>query len=468
MAISKIVYKSSPSATGEVWMDATPATAEATDIMAPKTAMLANGVLTTGTGSGGSGVVEAEEKDVNFYDYDGIRLYSYTAAEAQALSELPANPAHSGLTAQGWNWTLAQIKTQLTTMGGVVEVGQNYVTTSGATEVDVVMDDPNHLSPYMAICINGTVSVDWGDNTTTDTMTGTSITSIKTQLHTYSSTGKYTIKITVVSGAFSFHSSGYLGFLWMASSGSLRNNVIYMNMVTDIRLGNNANIGNYAFNYCSEIKSITLPSSLSEINQYAFARCTNLKCVIVPSSVTEISNHMFDSANMSVISIPYGITTIGEYAFSQCRSLKHISVSTNLSSIGRNAFASCFALRRFIMSSSVTTIAQAVFNACIAIEELELSDDLTTIATEGLYYLWSLEKLTIPSKVTSIGQYGLRMAYSLKELHFLPSMPPTLYDANVFQNLNPDCVIYVPTGKLSAYTSAQYYPSSATYTYVEE
>ena len=56
MAISKIVYKSSPSATPVTWMDATTATAAAADITAPKTAMLADGVVTTGTGSGGGGI----------------------------------------------------------------------------------------------------------------------------------------------------------------------------------------------------------------------------------------------------------------------------------------------------------------------------------------------------------------------------------------------------------------------------
>lgn len=61
MAISKIIYKTSPQDTGTVWMDATPATASASDITAPKTAMLADGVLTTGTGSGGGGGLEYEE-----------------------------------------------------------------------------------------------------------------------------------------------------------------------------------------------------------------------------------------------------------------------------------------------------------------------------------------------------------------------------------------------------------------------
>ena len=53
MAISKVVYKSSASAQGVTWIDATPATAAAADIISPKTAMLADGVVTQGTGSGG-------------------------------------------------------------------------------------------------------------------------------------------------------------------------------------------------------------------------------------------------------------------------------------------------------------------------------------------------------------------------------------------------------------------------------
>lgn len=60
MAISKIIYKQNAQDTGTVWMDATPATAVAADITAPKTAMLADGILTTGTGSGGGGGLEYE------------------------------------------------------------------------------------------------------------------------------------------------------------------------------------------------------------------------------------------------------------------------------------------------------------------------------------------------------------------------------------------------------------------------
>lgn len=58
-----------------------------------------------------------QKKDVNFYDYDGTLLHSYTDQEALALTSLPENPSHSGLTAQGWNWSLSDMKSQVQSMG---------------------------------------------------------------------------------------------------------------------------------------------------------------------------------------------------------------------------------------------------------------------------------------------------------------------------------------------------------------
>ena len=73
MAISKVIYKSSASATPVTWIDATPATAAAADIMSPKTAMLANGVVTQGTGSSGAtptgniNITQSGQTDVTNY-----------------------------------------------------------------------------------------------------------------------------------------------------------------------------------------------------------------------------------------------------------------------------------------------------------------------------------------------------------------------------------------------------------------
>ena len=50
---------------------------------------------------------------IRFIDYDGTLIATKTKAEINAMasdSELPANPSHTGLVAQGWNWTVAQLK----------------------------------------------------------------------------------------------------------------------------------------------------------------------------------------------------------------------------------------------------------------------------------------------------------------------------------------------------------------------
>lgn len=76
-----------------------------------------NGTVTPDTGydglsevvvdvSGGGGGASANA--VNFRDYDGTIVQSYSAADFAALTAMPENPSHDGLTSQGWNWTLAK------------------------------------------------------------------------------------------------------------------------------------------------------------------------------------------------------------------------------------------------------------------------------------------------------------------------------------------------------------------------
>ncbi len=54
-------------------------------------------------------------------------------------------------------------------------------------------------------------------------------------------------------------------------------------------------IGDYAFKNCSDLTSLTLPSSVNEIGIYAFHGCSGLTSLTLPSSVTSsIRDYIFD------------------------------------------------------------------------------------------------------------------------------------------------------------------------------
>lgn len=401
-----------------------------------------NAVLDPETGGGQSSSVT--EKDVNFIDYDGTLLYSYTVQEFSALSSLPENPSHEGLTAQGWNWTKEQITTQLTaTPTQKIWVGQMYVTSSGKTEIDIALDDSNLLSPYLKIAVNGTVEVDWGDGSSKTTVTGASLTSGKYSNHTYSVVGNYTICIDVISGSFAFNSSYILSDKTSTGNSSKR----YNQCIYNIRLGNDVVISSsYIFAYCNNLYTITIPNSISSIGSNAFYQCFSLKSITIPN----------------------GITSFGSYFLSNCSSLQSIAIPSGITSINGYAFYQCFSLKSITIPSSITTIDNALFSNCYSLKAIEISNNISSISNTCFYNNYSLKTITIPSGITTIGTSAFQNCYSLYKIVFKSTTPPTVTNSNAFSGLLTDCIISVPTGTLSAYTSATNYPSSSTYTYIEE
>ncbi len=456
------------------------------------------GAIPSGGGGGSVG-----KKQVNFIDYDGTILYSYTAAEAQALTALPENPSHTGLVAQGWNWTLAQIKSQLANVGGDVWVGQMYITSSGNTEIDVSMPE-GRLSPILTICPNGTITVDWGDNTTPDTVTGTSETTREAVSHTYAQAGNYTITISVVSGSFSFYgaASSNASYLLLRKGTNNNENRVYAKCVQAIRLGSGVtSIGSYAFVFCHSLASVTIPDGVTSISGYAFSNCYSLASITIPDSVTSIENNVFFNCySLTRVTIPDGVTSIGEYAFSSCYALASVTIPDSVTSIGSQAFYSCYSLTSItipdsvtsigtyafyncyilasvIIPDSVTSIENNVFSNCYSLASITIPDSVTSIGSQVFNYCYSLASITIPGGVTSIGNGAFNYCYALasvtipdsvtsigsqafnycsgmSEYHLLPSTPPTIANANTFYNIPSDCVIYVPQGSLEAYKTA--------------
>ena len=71
-------------------------------------------------------------------------------------------------------------------------------------------------------------------------------------------------------------------------------------------------IGDYAFDGCSGLTSVTIPNSVTSIGWGAFEDCYDLASVSIPNSVTSIGRSAFSSCwSLTSVTIPNSVTSIG-------------------------------------------------------------------------------------------------------------------------------------------------------------
>ncbi len=233
-----------------------------------------------------------------------------------------------------------------------------------------------------------------------------------------------------------------LGYIFGGSS--KEDNVLCVpeSLKTVVVLGGESIVEN-AFYGCIYLQSITIPSSVTNIEEYAFYACQSLKQVEIPNSVKRIGAYaFFDCRRMNTLTIPDGVERIGEYAFCDCRSLKTITVPDSVTSIGESAFAMCSQLEsiklpfvggsRYSMDPYLgyvfgaesylnnfdhmppilktveitddTDIGSGAFYGCSDLTDIIIPADTRSIGENAFYGCRSLQTITIPSSVTDIGQ----------------------------------------------------------------
>ena len=102
-------------------------------------------------------------------------------------------------------------------------------------------------------------------------------------------------------------------------------------------------IGGGAFENCSSLTSVNIPSSVTVIEYGTFGNCSSLISVKIPSNVTEIGEFAFSGcSSLTSVNIPLRVTSIGESAFSDCTGLRSIYVyAETVPSISANVFDGC-------------------------------------------------------------------------------------------------------------------------------
>lgn len=222
------------------------------------------------------GIQEAEENDVNFYDYDGFRVASFTIAQAKAFTAeqysaiLPPN--HEGLTFQGWNWTLNDITTY---NRRYIDIGANYTTTDGKTHIFVTISEGNNTDTHVYFWWgNGTLDIDWGDESTHYSLAHGSTFSGAKITHSYPSIGNYDVKISFTQS----QSDGEFGPIYRNGDTTYwKENFI----MKEWRCGNNVN-----FNYSGGLNITSIKISTSLDTKMGSFSNSHIPILIFPRNVS--------------------------------------------------------------------------------------------------------------------------------------------------------------------------------------
>lgn len=382
------------------------------------------------TGGGGDDAVYYPNNDVCFYDYDGKIVYDYTASEFLALSAMPANPSHDGLVAQGWNWTLSEAQDYVQNYGAL-DVGQNYTTTDEKTHLFITLEGA-HLSPTLYLnqsSANG-ANVDWGDGSPIETVSGTGNVSIT---HTYAEPGDYIIRVGVSSGNVYFGQGSQqtrtFGSGW------------YGNILTAIEMCQSTKANQYAF-ISVNLKTVSVSTGFP-LAGYAFYRCTALQSITLPRSVTSFASNALclECTHMNSAIMPPTLTRYPNFAPFQNTNIKRLTLPPTPTNLYAGPFALCRQLKTIIIPNTIVSLT-------------------------GLNGSFALKTITIPASVTGISANTFQDC-QLLEVHLKGETPPTLANANAFNNNNGQIVFYVPYSSdhsiLDAYKTATNWSTFASY-----
>lgn len=180
---------------------------------------------------------------------------------------------------------------------------------------------------------------------------------------------------------------------------------------------------------CYNLHTIKLPSKLEYIGYKAIAECVELKQITIPASVVEIDDSAFENCS-SLSAIHFGGTTTSEV---QANYALAVATESALLQIGNRAFYNCYQLQELIIPEGVTEIGNSAFYDCTYLEDLVLPSSLQSICDNCFALCSKLQQITLRS-----------------------TTPPTI-ESKTFYDVKRTIPIYVPEGTLESYQEDIYW-----------
>lgn len=233
----------------------------------------------------------------------------------------------------------------------------------------------------------------------------------------------------------------------------------YFKCITTIEIGSGVtSVGDFMFQECTGLASVTIPGSVTSIGDMAFSACMNLSSFTIQgaSQLTFIGDGAFDNCmRLSSFPIPAGVTSIGEAAFASCVNLTEVEIPAGVTYIGEEAFSYCLQLSSigiaqgnvnylvedgvlfnndkttlicypagksgasYTVPAEVVVIAGGAFASCRNLTSITFEDNsqLTTIGMSA-FIGNGFESINIPDKVTEIRDFAFAYSINMSSITF--------------------------------------------------
>ena len=218
------------------------------------------------------------------------------------------------------------------------------------------------------------------------------------------------------------------------------------------------------------VTEITIPDGTTKIIPHIFRENTKLKKVVIPGTVKEIGQYAFYmSTNLKYVNLNYGINKIGTFAFYKNKlgydsdltyGQGKIVIPDSVYEIGAAAFARNDAIQYITLptNDNFKVVSESCFEWCDNLENIKIPNSVTTIEANAFYLCSDLKTIYIGSGVTTIGSHAFYSTINIKPLtgvYLSPTTPPTIASNSFNFDNTRNCKIYVPTGTLDAYKTAE-------------